>query len=49
MVLISSARLAASNRDPGLMLAMPVVFVATHVVYGAGSIAAILDPAGRRR
>jgi len=49
MVLISSARVAARHRDPGLVLAMPVVFVATHVVYGAGSIVGILDPAGRRR
>jgi hypothetical protein len=49
MVLVASARLAVRNRDPGLMLAMPVVFVATHIVYGAGSIAGILEPAGRRR
>jgi hypothetical protein len=49
LVVAASARLAARNRDPGLLVAMPVVFVATHVAYGTGSIAGILEPAGRRR
>ena len=49
LVLIASARVASRQRDPRLMLAMPIVFVATHVVYGAGSIVGIVDPAGRRR
>jgi len=49
MVLVSSARLASRENDPRLMLAMPVVFVATHVTYGIGSIAGILEPGGRPR
>ncbi|MFF5296400.1 glycosyltransferase family 2 protein [Paractinoplanes globisporus] len=44
MVLISSARIARRERDARLMVALPVVFLATHVVYGAGSVVGILDP-----
>ncbi|MFD0524182.1 hypothetical protein [Paractinoplanes durhamensis] len=48
MVLISSARVAKREGDPRLLVAMPVVFFATHVAYGVGSAVGILDPAGRR-
>jgi len=39
-----SARVARRSRDPLLLAGMPVVFVTTHVVYGAGSVWGILDP-----
>ena len=45
-----SARLAWHERDPALLVALPAVFLATHVVYGAGSVCGVLDPAaGRQR
>lgn len=48
LVLTSSARIAAREREPRLLVAMPVVFFATHVAYGVGSAVGILDPGGRR-
>jgi succinoglycan biosynthesis protein ExoA len=48
LVLVSSARVAARERDPRLLVAMPVVFFATHVAYGVGSAVGILGPAGRQ-
>jgi hypothetical protein len=47
--LVVSVRLASSRRDPRLLVAMPVVFLTTHVIYGAGSICGILDPNVRQR
>jgi glycosyltransferase involved in cell wall biosynthesis len=44
MALFSSARLARRHRDARLLAGLPVVFVTTHVVYGAGSVWGILDP-----
>ena len=44
VVLGASAQLAWRRRDPGLLLAMPVAFVATHVIYGVGSVWGIVDP-----
>lgn len=41
--LASSARLALRNRDPRLLAGMPLVFGTTHVVYGAGSIWALVS------
>lgn len=38
-----AARLAREHRDPGLLVALPPVFLATHVVYGAGSIKGVLE------
>ncbi|MEV6300073.1 glycosyltransferase family 2 protein [Actinoplanes sp. NPDC051861] len=38
-----SMRTARQQRDPGLMLALPAVFLTTHVLYGAGSIRALLE------
>ncbi|MFF5077855.1 glycosyltransferase family 2 protein [Actinoplanes sp. NPDC000266] len=46
--LYSAARVARRHRDPRLLVVMPIVFATTHVVYGAGSVWGILDPAGRR-
>jgi succinoglycan biosynthesis protein ExoA len=43
----SAVKLARRHRDPRLLLALPVVFATTHVVYGAGSIWGIADPAPR--
>ena len=47
---VFAARLAHRHRDPALVAALPVVFLATHVVYGAGSIGALLHrrPVGSR-
>ncbi|GLY08581.1 MULTISPECIES: glycosyltransferase family 2 protein [Actinoplanes] len=41
---VFAARLARQREDPGLVLALPVIFLTTHVVYGLGSLRAILDP-----
>lgn len=41
-----AAGLARQHRDPGLAVALPAVFLAQHVIYGIGSIRAVL---GRRR
>ncbi|MEU8816788.1 glycosyltransferase family 2 protein [Actinoplanes sp. NPDC048796] len=46
--LYSGARVAREQHDPRLLVVMPIVFATTHVVYGAGSVWGILDPAGRR-
>jgi succinoglycan biosynthesis protein ExoA len=43
-----SARLARARRDPMLLAGLPVVFLTTHLGYGAGSVWGILDPAPRR-
>jgi glycosyltransferase involved in cell wall biosynthesis/GNAT superfamily N-acetyltransferase len=43
-VLAASAHLAWRKRDPGLLAAMPVAFVLTHTVYGAGSVWGIVSP-----
>ena len=43
VVLGASTELAWRRREPGLLLAMPVAFVATHVIYGVGSVWGILD------
>lgn len=43
----SAARIARAQHDPALLLALPVVFATTHVVYGAGSVWALLDPERR--
>jgi succinoglycan biosynthesis protein ExoA len=43
-VLGASAHLARRNRDPGLLLAMPMAFVVTHTVYGVGSVWGIVSP-----
>ncbi|MEV6841971.1 GNAT family N-acetyltransferase [Actinoplanes sp. NPDC051411] len=43
-VLGASAHLAWRRRDPGLLVAMPVAFVVTHTVYGAGSVWGIAAP-----
>ncbi|WP_221322491.1 glycosyltransferase family 2 protein [Actinoplanes sp. L3-i22] len=48
VALASAGRLAWRHRDPALLVALPVVFVTTHVVYGIGSIWGALDPAARR-
>ena len=37
-----SARLARAHRDPRLTVVMPAVFLATHIVYGIGSICGVL-------
>ncbi|BAL90894.1 putative glycosyltransferase [Actinoplanes missouriensis 431] len=38
-----AARLARQHRDPGLVVALPPVFLATHVIYGAGSLKGALE------
>ncbi|MEU4692646.1 glycosyltransferase family 2 protein [Actinoplanes sp. NPDC023714] len=38
-----AARLARRHRDPGLAAAMPAVFLATHVIYGVGSLKGALE------
>lgn len=38
-----AARLARQHRDPRLVAALPAVFLTTHVLYGAGSIKALLE------
>jgi succinoglycan biosynthesis protein ExoA len=38
-----AARLARKHRDPGLAVAMPPVFLATHVIYGVGSLKGVLE------
>ncbi|MEU4563312.1 glycosyltransferase family 2 protein [Actinoplanes sp. NPDC023936] len=38
-----AARLARQHRDPGLIVALPPVFLATHVIYGAGSLKGVLE------
>jgi succinoglycan biosynthesis protein ExoA len=43
-VLGASAHLAWRKRDPGLLVAMPVAFLVTHTVYGAGSVWGIAAP-----
>ncbi|GIM92253.1 glycosyltransferase family 2 protein [Paractinoplanes toevensis] len=43
IVLAASARVASRERDPRLLVAMPVVFFATHVAYGVGSAVGILE------
>jgi succinoglycan biosynthesis protein ExoA len=43
-VLGASAQLARRERDPGLLLAMPVAFLVTHTVYGVGSVWGLLAP-----
>jgi GNAT superfamily N-acetyltransferase len=43
-VLGASAQLAWRKRDPGLLAAMPVAFLVTHTVYGAGSVWGIVSP-----
>lgn len=45
LALLSSARLARRHRDARLLAALPLVFVTTHVVYGAGSVWGIIDRA----
>ena len=44
-----AVRLARRHRDPGLAAALPVVFLATHVIYGTASIRAVLERGGDRR
>lgn len=43
-VLAASVQLARRERDPGLLVAMPVAFVVTHTVYGVGSVWGIVSP-----
>ncbi len=40
----SSVRLARAHRDPGLLVAMPLIFATTHVVYGLGSVWGMIAP-----
>ncbi|MET0418430.1 MAG: glycosyltransferase family 2 protein [Actinoplanes sp.] len=47
VALAASARLARAQGDPRLLLGLPLVFLTTHVGYGAGSVWGILDPAPR--
>ncbi|GAA4947278.1 glycosyltransferase family 2 protein [Actinoplanes utahensis] len=44
-----AARLARRHRDPALAAALPAVFLATHVIYGAASVRAVLEPGGGTR
>jgi glycosyltransferase involved in cell wall biosynthesis len=39
-----AAQLAWRHREPALLLAMPVVFATTHVVYGAGALWGLVAP-----
>jgi succinoglycan biosynthesis protein ExoA len=43
-----SARLAWTQRDPMLLVGMPLVFVTTHLFYGVGSFWGMVDPMPRR-
>ncbi len=44
-----AVREARRHHDPGLAAALPAIFLATHVIYGAGSIRAALDRRGGSR
>lgn len=43
-----SSRLAWRQRDAGLLFGLPLVFAATHVLYGIGSLWGIIDPLPKR-
>ncbi|WP_229072815.1 glycosyltransferase family 2 protein [Actinoplanes sp. DH11] len=38
-----AARLAREHREPALAAALPAIFLTTHVIYGAGSVRALLE------
>ncbi|MFC7528299.1 glycosyltransferase family 2 protein [Actinoplanes sp. GCM10030250] len=38
-----AVRAARQHRDPGLAIALPAVFLTTHVLYGIGSLKALLE------
>lgn len=40
---VFAVRSAREHRDPGLAATLPAVFLATHVIYGIGSLRAILE------
>jgi hypothetical protein len=42
--LCCSVPIAAKEKDPRFLLAMPFIFGATHILYGAGALAAIFKP-----
>lgn len=44
----SSLRLARQHRESRLLIAMPVIFVTTHVIYGLGSLCGLIAPLPRR-